>query len=125
MIRSVLRKRKGGFPFGGRSRVWFALVQKKGKAVFPSGDVREGGSLCSLRWKAPCPRSQSPFGKNRLPYTLALSLCQTVALYASLDVKPPREKPPTIYHSLFAIRYFYHLLFAICHSLFAVHKEEG
>jgi len=71
--------------------MWLTLVQKKGKAVFPSGDVREGGSLCSLRWNAQCPRSQSPFGKNRLPYTLALSLCQTVALYASSLVKPPQE----------------------------------
>ncbi|RLD17212.1 MAG: hypothetical protein DRI36_04505 [Caldiserica bacterium] len=82
-------------------------------------------------WNAPCPRSQSPFGKNRLPYTVALSLYQTVALCSSSDVKLPQEKPLTICYSPFAIRYLlfairyspfaiYYLLFAIYHSLFAL-----
>jgi len=115
MARFTLEKRKSGFPLGGRSRIGLALSSRKGRAVFPSGDAHVCGSLCSLRWNVSYPRSQSPFGKNRLPYTVALSHCHTVALRASSDVKPLREKPLPLHHSPFAIRHS--LLFTICYSL--------
>ena len=100
---------------------WLALFSRKGRAVFPSGDVRESGLHCvrkegkwfSLRGTLTYVARSTSCG--RMPYVLGrkapsgkttsliLSIYRSVGLCVSSLAKPLQGKPPTIYYLLFTI----------------------